>query len=90
MVVAPLALLARLPFARSNWVHVLHVHGVNLFEGAIFGLDEEEEDDGHEHGTATGKDQAVQIIDGIGNEPGTAICQQQTCTRTTQDDGLQE
>lgn len=62
--------------ARGDGVDPLDVHGVNFLEAAVLGLDDEEEDDEHEGGTAAGKDQAVQVVNLVGDESGAIeICQ---------------
>lgn len=56
------------PAAGLDGVDVSDVHGVNLLEGAVLGLDDEEEDDGDEGGTASSEDQTVEVVDGLDDE----------------------
>jgi len=49
---------------------VTDVHGVDLLERAILGLDDEEEYDDDEGRAASSKDEAVQVVDRIGDETG--------------------
>lgn len=67
---ALVALGVGVPLARGDGVDVLHIHGVNLLQSTVLGLDEEEEDDGDEGGTTSGKDEAVEVVDGINDEAG--------------------
>jgi hypothetical protein len=47
---------------------VEQVHGVNLLQAAVLGLDQEEEDDEDQTNTAAGKNHAVPVVDRIGDE----------------------
>lgn len=58
------------PLARSDGVDVHHVHGVNLLQGTVLGLDEEEEDDENKDRTTSCKDEAVEVVDGVNDEAG--------------------
>jgi len=49
---------------------MLHIHGVNLLQSTVLGLNDEEEDDGDEGSTTSGKDKTVEVIDGINDEAG--------------------
>ena len=64
------ALGVGVPLARSDGVDVLHIHGVNLLQSTVLGLDDEEEDDGDEGSTTSGKDETVEVVDGINDEAG--------------------
>lgn len=61
------------PLARRDGVDVLHVHGVNLLERSVLGLDDEEEDNQDKGSTATCEDEAVKVVDVVGNESGAKI-----------------
>jgi hypothetical protein len=64
------------PRTGLDGVDVQDVHGVNLLESAVLGLDQEEEDNEHEDGAASGEDETVQVVDGVGDESGAIrICQ---------------
>jgi hypothetical protein len=56
------------PLGRSDRVDVLDVHGVDLLESSVLGLDDEEEDDGDEGSTTSGVDETVEVVNGISNE----------------------
>ncbi|KAI6771614.1 hypothetical protein HG531_009239 [Fusarium graminearum] len=47
------------PLGGGNGVDLLDVHGVNLLESTVLGLDDEEEDNGDQGGTASGVDETV-------------------------------
>lgn len=49
---------------------MVDVHGVNLFEGPVLGLDDEEVDNRGERGTASGKDETIEVVNLIDDEPG--------------------
>jgi hypothetical protein len=49
---------------------VKQVHGVDLLEAAVLTFDQEEEHDEDKDGTAAGEYQAIQVVDGVGNEAG--------------------
>lgn len=68
-----LMLLGGSPSARRDGVDVLNVHGVNLLEGSVLGLDDEEEDNQDESSTAASKDETVEVVDVVGNESGAKI-----------------
>lgn len=68
-----LVLLVGSPAARRDGVDVLDVHGVNLLESSVLGLDDEEEDNQDEGGTATSEYEAVEVVDVVGNESGAKI-----------------
>lgn len=55
--------LGTIPLGGVDGVDAEDVHGVDLLEGAVLGLDEEEVDDNSEGGTASGKDEAVPVCD---------------------------
>lgn len=63
-----IAVLGGVPFARSDGVHMLNIHHVDLFQGSILGLDDEEEDDEHEGRTASGEDETVKVVNVVSNE----------------------
>lgn len=63
-----LAIVVRVPAARVDRADVTDVHGVDLLERAILGLDDEEEYDDDEGRAASSKDEAVQVVDRIGDE----------------------
>lgn len=63
-----LVLLGGGPLARRDGVDVLHVHGVNLLKSSVLGLDDEEEDNQDEGSTATSEDEAVEVVDVVGDE----------------------
>lgn len=56
------------PLGRSDGVDVLDVHGVDLLEGSVLGLDNEEEDNGDEGSTTSGIDETVEVVNGISDE----------------------
>lgn len=60
------------PLGGSNGVDLLDVHGVNLLESAVLGLDDEEEDNGHKGSTASGVDKTVEVVNSISDESGAA------------------
>lgn len=47
-----------------------HVHGVDLLEGTVLGLDDEEEDDPEQCETAATKDEAVEVVNVTNNDLG--------------------
>lgn len=58
------------PLGGGNGVDLLDVHGVNLLESTVLGLDDEEEDNGDQGGTASGVDETVVVVNGISDESG--------------------
>jgi len=62
--------LAAVPLGRGPGVDAEDVHGVDLLEGAVLGLDDKEVDDDDEGGAASGEDQAVPVVDDVGDEAG--------------------
>jgi hypothetical protein len=62
------------PLGRSDGVDVLDVHGVDLLESSVLGLDDEEEDDGDEGSTTSGVDETVEVVNGISDESGAENC----------------
>lgn len=48
----------------------MHIHGVNLLEAAILGLDDEKKHDEYESRAAARKDQAVQVANFIRDKAG--------------------
>lgn len=60
----------RPPLGRRDGIDTLDVHSVNLLETAALGLDEEEEDDDSDGGTAASEDEAVEVVDLVGDEAG--------------------
>jgi hypothetical protein len=62
-----------IPLSRVNGVDAEHVHGVDLLQGAVLALDHEEVDDEDEGQTAAGEDQAVPVVDLIGDEAGAIL-----------------
>jgi len=52
---------------------VQEVHSINLLEAPVLRLYEEEKDNGNESRAAAREDEAVEIIDGIRDETGTAL-----------------
>jgi hypothetical protein len=55
------------PFGARDGVDMKHVHGVDLFKGTALGLDHEEVDDDGEDGARDSEDQAVVVVDLIGD-----------------------
>lgn len=68
-----MVLLVGGPSARRDGVDMLNVHGVNLLESSVLGLDDEEEDNQDKGSTAASEDEAVQVVDIVGNESGAEI-----------------
>lgn len=62
--------LAAVPLGRGSGVDAEHVHGVDLLEGAVLGLDDEEVDDDDEGAAAPREDHAVPVVDDVGDEAG--------------------
>jgi hypothetical protein len=62
------------PLAGGDGVDLLDVHGVNLLESAVLGLDDEEEDDGDQGSTASGVDETVEVVNGISDEASAGNC----------------
>lgn len=62
------------PLGRGDRVDLLDVHGVNLLEAAVLGLNDEEEDNGDESGTASGIDETVEVVNGISDEASAVEC----------------
>lgn len=56
------------PLGGGNGVDLLAVHCVNLLEGAVLGLDDEEEDNEDEGSTTSGVDETVEVVNGISDE----------------------
>lgn len=63
-----LVLLVGSPSAGRDGVDVLNIHGVNLLESPVLGLNDEEEDNQNEGSTATSEDEAIKVVNVIGNE----------------------
>lgn len=61
-------IVARNPLGGGNGVDLLAVHCVNLLEGAVLGLDDEEEDNEDEGSTTSGVDETVEVVNGISDE----------------------
>jgi len=57
-----------IPLGGMDGVDAEHVHGVDLLQGAVLGLDHEEVDDEDEGQAAAGEDQAVPIVDLVCDE----------------------
>lgn len=58
------------PLRRGDGVDVLDVHGVNLLEGAVLGLDDKEEDNDSQGSTAASEDETVEVVNRIGDVAG--------------------
>ena len=64
------AVVVMVPVLGLDGVDALNIHGVNLLQGSVPGLNHEEEHDHNQSRTASGKDQTVEIVDGVGDETG--------------------
>ena len=64
------AVVVMVPVLGLDRVNALNIHGINLLQGSVSGLDHEEEYDHNQSRTASGKDQTVEVVDGIGDETG--------------------
>lgn len=62
------------PLGRSDGVDVLDVHGVDLLESSVLGLDDEEEDNCDESSTTSGVDETVEVVNGISDESSAGKC----------------
>lgn len=62
-----------MPLARSDRIDSGEIHGVDLLESAILGLDDEEEDDDHEGCAASSKYETVVVVDSISDETGALV-----------------
>ena len=81
-----LAVVIRVPVARRvarrDGIDFLDVHGVNLFQTAVFRLNHEEEDNDDEGGAAASKYQAVEVVNLVGDESCAANRQQDRFLQT--------
>jgi hypothetical protein len=60
--------LRRIPRTGSDWVHAEEVHGVDLLERSILGLDDKEVNNGSKTQTTATKDKAVEPVDLINDD----------------------
>merc|ERR1712000_82588 len=60
--------LARIDVCRLDGVHAVDVHLVNLLQGSILRLNDEEEDDEEKSRTTSGENQTVQVVDCVSNK----------------------
>lgn len=62
--------LAAVPLAAGDGVDAEDVHGVDLLEGTVLGLDDEEEDEGSKEQARATEDHAVPVVDVVDDEGG--------------------
>lgn len=65
---AVLAQAVARPLGARDGVHVEHVHGVDLLQRPALRLDHEEEDDEEEGRAAAGEDEAIEVVNVVGDE----------------------
>jgi len=62
--------LGAVPLGGRDGVDAEHVHGVDLLERAVLGLDDEEEDEAREEQARAAEDEAVPVVDVVDDEGG--------------------
>ncbi|OAQ98804.1 hypothetical protein LLEC1_06905 [Akanthomyces lecanii] len=70
-----LVVAVAIPLGGSNGVDMLDVHEIYLLQSAVLGLNDEEEDNDNQGTAASGKDQAIQVVNLVGDEADTAVAQ---------------
>lgn len=78
--------LARIDVCRLDGVHAVDVHLVNLLQGSILRLNDEEEDDEEKSRTTSGKNQTVQVVDCVSNKASAKMVSSVQCEKETEDD----
>lgn len=58
----------RIPFSTGDRVDMNHVHGIDLLERTVLGLDHEEVNDEEENEAGHSKDKSVEIVDIVGDQ----------------------